>query len=86
MRAPAAVTLYERPGCHLCEETLEALGRIAGARRLEIARVDITTDPELERRYVLRIPVLRAGERELDAAGLDDAAIGAWLATLDRGN
>jgi glutaredoxin len=81
------VTLYERPGCHLCEETHRALRRIALDRPLEIARVDITGDPALERRYVLRVPVLSAGGRDLDAAGLDDRAIATWLAeTLDRGN
>ena len=74
------MTLYERPGCHLCDETHRALRRIALERPLEISRIDITTDAALERAYVLRIPVLRAGGRELDAAGADDAAIAAWLA------
>lgn len=71
------VTLYERPGCHLCADALAAL---RGLGRLEIARIDITTDPELERRYLVRIPVLAADGRELDAAGLDRKAIARWLA------
>jgi hypothetical protein len=46
---------------------------------LEVDRVDITTDAALFDRYALRIPVVVAGERELDAAGLDDRALRAWL-------
>ena len=46
---------------------------------LEIERVDIAADPTLFDRYAIRIPVLRVGEDELDAAGLDDAALRVWL-------
>ena len=77
---PIAVTLYERPGCHLCDETHRALRRIGLDRPLAIDRVDILADPELERRYLVRIPVLVAGQRELDAAGLAEGEIAAWLA------
>jgi hypothetical protein len=73
------VTLYERAGCHLCEETHRALRRIGLDRPLAIERVDITRDPALELRYVVRIPVLAVGPAELDAAGLSDREIAAWL-------
>lgn len=74
-----AVTLYERADCHLCAEAYRALRRVSLDRPLEIARVDIASDPDAERRYLVRIPVLRVADRELDAAGLDDRAIAAWL-------
>ncbi len=91
---PVVVTLYERAGCHLCEESHRALRRIGLDRPLAIERVDIATDPALELQYVVRIPVLAVGEAELDAAGLADREIAAWLLkvapltnpTLDRGN
>ena len=79
---PLAVTLYERDGCHLCEETHRALRRIGLDRPLAIGRVDIATDPALERRLLVRIPVLAVGERELDAAGLADREIAEWLRQL----
>jgi len=41
--------------------------------------VDSEADAALRDRYALRIPVLRVGEAELDAAGLDDAALARWL-------
>jgi hypothetical protein len=79
-RGPAlAVTLYERAGCHLCEETHRALRRIGLDRPLAIERVDIASDAALEVRYVVRIPVLGVGGNELDAAGLSDSEIAAWL-------
>jgi hypothetical protein len=76
---PLAVRLFEKPDCGLCAETFRALHRIGLDRPLAVERVDITTDPALFDRFALRIPVLMIGERELDAAGLDDRALGAWL-------
>lgn len=51
---------------------------------LEIARVDIERDDALVTRYALRIPVLRVGEQELDAAGLEDTALQRWFTELQR--
>ena len=77
---PLRLTLYERVGCGLCDETHRALRRIALDRALEIERVDIDRDAALIDRYTLRVPVLRMGDAELDAAGLDDGALARWLA------
>lgn len=69
------VTLYERRDCGLCAEVLEALRRL----RVEVDRVDVDADEALRDRYTLRVPVLRRGTDELDAAGLEDGAIARWL-------
>jgi glutaredoxin len=76
---PVNVTLYERAGCHLCEETHRALRRIGLDRPLTIERVDIAADPIRELRYLVRIPVVAVGEAELDAAGLSDRELSVWL-------
>ena len=82
-RGPAlSVRLYEKPGCGLCAEIYRALTRVAMDMPLAIERVDIELDAALRDRYVIRIPVLRVGEAELDAAGLDDAALRRWLGEL----
>ena len=79
-RGPARrVVLYEKAGCGLCAETYRALTRIRLDVPLEIERVDIEAAPQLFDRYAIRIPVLRAGDAELDAAGLEDAALRRWL-------
>ena len=54
------LTLYSRPGCHLCDEMKAVVVRVV--RELEtpvtIDEVDISTDADLEARYGLEIPVL----------------------------
>lgn len=77
--APLRVRLLEKPDCGLCAEAYRALHRVGLDVPLDVDRVDITEDPALFDRYALRIPVLTMGERELDAAGVDDRAIRAWL-------
>jgi hypothetical protein len=76
---PLAVRLLEKPDCGLCAEAHRALRRVGLDLPLAIERVDITRDGRLADRYALRIPVLLLGERELDAAGLEDKQIAAWL-------
>lgn len=83
---PLRVTLYERAGCGLCEETHRALRRIALDRPLEVERVDVERDAAQRDAYALRVPVLRLGEAELDAGGLEDGAIARWLADPERGH
>ena len=77
--APLAVRLLEKPDCGLCAEVYRALRRVSLDVPLDIERVDITRDPALLHRYALRIPVLAMGERELDAAGVDDRTLASWL-------
>lgn len=78
------VRLIERPDCGLCEEALAALRRLSRAKRLDIERVDVTRDPALLERYVVRVPVLVVGDAELDVAGIDEAAVGRWLDEVGR--
>jgi len=68
----AVVTLYGRPGCHLCEqvraEVLELAAELGG---IELREVDIERDDELLAAYLERIPVVAVdgnivSELELD--------------------
>jgi glutaredoxin len=54
----AQLTLYSRPGCHLCDEMKAVVARLAETIAVDLEEVDISTDPELERRYGVEIPVL----------------------------
>lgn len=52
-------TVYSRPGCHLCEEAIDALaGLLSEHPSLEIDEVDIEGDEDLHRLYLERIPVV----------------------------
>jgi thiol-disulfide isomerase/thioredoxin len=54
------LTIYSRPGCHLCDEMKAVVRSVASHVEAPIAieEVDISTDPELGARYGLEIPVL----------------------------
>ena len=53
---PPNVVLYERDGCHLCEEARVLLDTMLGPDRY--ARVDIGADDDLLVAYGHRIPVV----------------------------
>jgi len=52
------VTIYSRPGCHLCDEMKAVVLHVASSIPLTIEEIDISTSPELEQLYGLEIPVL----------------------------
>ncbi len=52
------VTLYGRPGCHLCEEAQAAVAAARSRREFALEEIDISLDPRLVRRYGERIPVV----------------------------
>ena len=61
------VTLYGKPGCHLCEEARAAVERVRAKRTFELEEVDISLDPRLAHRYGERIPVIAIdGEEALE--------------------
>ncbi|MEP7040786.1 MAG: glutaredoxin family protein [Chloroflexota bacterium] len=56
MAQPPRVILYERDGCHLCDEARVLLDEMLTPTGY--ARIDIETDDELVLRYGFRIPVI----------------------------
>ncbi len=52
------LTLYSRPGCHLCDDMRAVIARVACTIPVTLQEVDISTDAELEARYGPEIPVL----------------------------
>jgi glutaredoxin len=55
------LTLYGRPGCHLCDDARAVLQRVGEP----FDEVDIESDDDLLRRYLERIPVLALDGDEL---------------------
>jgi glutaredoxin len=58
------LTLYGKPGCHLCEEAREVVLSLRLDREFELDEVDISLDPGLNREYGERIPVLAVNGEE----------------------
>ena len=53
------LTIYSRPGCHLCDEMKAVIRRVIQSRSdIAIDEIDISTDSGLIERYGLEIPVL----------------------------
>jgi len=76
----ATVTLYGRPGCHLCDDARDALERVRAGAPFRLVEVDITADDELHRRYLERIPVVCLDGEELFEYHVDEPALRSRLA------
>jgi glutaredoxin len=69
------VTLYGKPGCHLCDDARATVERVRARLPFELLEVDVTLDPVLNRRYGERIPVLALDGEELFEHFVDEAAL-----------
>ena len=52
------VTLYTKPGCHLCESVEQAVAQVARRRPLEVVVRNILDDPADFQKYQYEIPVV----------------------------
>jgi glutaredoxin len=77
------VTLYGKPGCHLCDEARQAIQAVREERPFELLEVDVSLDPALHRRYGERIPVVELGGEELFEYHVDPAALRERLDTVE---
>ena len=75
------VTVFGKPGCHLCEEARAAVERVRGRRSFDLREVDVTLDPVLHREYGERIPVIALNGEELFDYFVDERVL---VERLDR--
>lgn len=73
------VTLYRKDGCGLCDQAEAMLARIAKRIPLRVTPVDIDSDPTLQARYFLEIPVITIGNEEIARAPISERALEAKL-------
>ena len=67
----AALVLYVRHGCHLCDQFLVDLSLELGPAIERLQLVDVDSDADLAMRYGLRVPVLALGDEPICEAVLD---------------
>jgi coenzyme F420-reducing hydrogenase beta subunit len=77
------LTLYGKPGCHLCDDARVAVGDVLAGRDVGLREVDVTLDPVLERRYGERIPVVALDGEELFDLVVDADALRQRLDKVD---
>ena len=61
----ATVTLYSRPGCHLCDDARAELEAVRATHPFLLEERDIEADDATFKAYLERIPVVALDGREL---------------------
>src|SRR5690348_2673950 len=70
---PLEVTLYTRPGCHLCDEAKLQIAPLVAEFGARLREVNIDSDPELQARYNLDVPVIFLAGRKIAKHRIDAA-------------
>lgn len=73
--ATPRVTLYSRPGCHLCDDARAVIEAVCGELGEAYAEISIDRDPELQRRFGEEIPVTFVDGRQHDYWRVDPARL-----------
>jgi len=83
-----ALTLYSRPGCHLCDDMKAVVERVARTSTPvpTIEVIDISSDPELEALYGLEIPVLLVNGKKAAKYRVTEEGLRRMLTQPDMAN
>jgi glutaredoxin len=68
---PLEVTLYTRPGCHLCDEAKLQIAPVLAEFGARLREVNIDADPALRQRYDVDVPVIFLGDRKIAKHRID---------------
>ena len=68
----ARVTLYSRPGCHLCDDARAIIERVCAEVGTSYVEVSIDDDPALQERFGEEIPVTFVDGRQHDFWRVDE--------------
>jgi hypothetical protein len=81
-----ALTIYSRPGCHLCDEMKAVVDRVASsvADAVSVDVIDIENEPALESQYGLEIPVLLVNGKKAAKYRVAEKELRRLLAALDN--
>jgi len=79
------VTVYSRERCHLCEEAIETIERVATEEGVAVAidEVDVDEDPDLAAEYGDRVPYVLVDGRPKFKYRVDEGELRSLL-TADR--
>jgi glutaredoxin len=73
------VTLYSRPGCHLCDDARAVIARVCDELGEAYDEVSIADDPDLSARFAEEIPVTFVDGRQHDFWRVDEQRLRAAL-------
>ena len=82
MPEPIRVEIYSRPGCHLCDQAREVIEEFRGIYSMTFRSINVETDPDLEGRYGMDIPVVFINGEEAFRHRVDRSELERKLKTL----
>src|SRR5690349_16220819 len=62
---PLQVTLYTRPGCHLCDEAKSQIAPLLAEFGVRLCEINIDADPALHELYNVDVPVIFLADRKV---------------------
>ncbi len=74
------VTLYSRPGCHLCDDARAVIAATCAELGEDYVEISIDDDPALQRRFAEEIPVTFVDGRQHDFWRVDPVRLRRALA------
>lgn len=74
------ITLYSRPGCHLCDDVRVVVERVCADLGESYVEVDIDSDDDLYDRFGEEIPVTFVDGKQHDFWRIDEVRLRAALA------
>ena len=79
------ITLYTRPGCHLCEEAKQQMAPVLVEFGAELLEVNTDADPALRDLYSNDVPVIFLGARKIAKHRVDLVQLRQQLADAQKG-
>jgi glutaredoxin len=76
------LTLYGKPGCHLCDDAKRVVQHVRQTRPFAYTEIDVSLDPVLHARYGERIPVIAINGEDAFELGLTAAELEKLLDTV----
>jgi glutaredoxin len=64
MNEKLVITIYSKPGCHLCDEAKAEILGSPCRDKFELREINIETDTDLYEKYKYEIPVIFIGEHK----------------------
>lgn len=84
LAGPRDVTLYTRPGCHLCDQARKQMAPLLRQFGARLRVVNIDEDPVLRARHTNDVPVIFLGARKVAKHRLDPAQFRRQLETASK--
>ncbi len=71
----ARITLYSKPGCHLCDDARAVIARVCAEVGTDFEDIDISSSTDLMSAYGEQIPVTLVDGRQHDFWRVDEARL-----------